>query len=242
MLTEGLGLKFRHWRWLPHILSINQKAERAQQAILLLAPLNKAEKRRWANFWTGDESCILCGNPPTGSWMTIDEELPQRMRQTIGADKSMLTVFFNPHEFAIVNLLPQGRSSTAAYFAENVIVPLVDRHAQQVGDIADRNLQLHFHNSRCHTARQVQDEMVCRRCVRVPHPPYSPDLAIADFSLFGRLKHQLSGRTMASEDEVLENVTEILNALPGDEVTNAFSHWKERCQLVAHHNGEFYPN
>jgi hypothetical protein len=70
----------------------------------------------------------------------------------------------------------------------NVIIPLANRHAQQVGDISRRKLHLHFDNSKCHIARYVQGEMASHRCVRVPHPPYSPDIAIADFYLFGRLQ------------------------------------------------------
>jgi hypothetical protein len=49
-------------------------------------------------------------------------------------------------------------------------------------------------------------------------PPDSPDLAIADFSLFGRLKQQLSGRTLEIEENVLETITEILGELPKIEV------------------------
>jgi hypothetical protein len=39
--------------------------------------------------------------------MMIGEELPQRVRQTIGATKLTLTVCFNPKEFTILDLLPQ---------------------------------------------------------------------------------------------------------------------------------------
>jgi hypothetical protein len=118
----------------------------------------------------------------------MDEELPQRGRQTIGATKSMLTVFFNPKLFARENLLPQGTSFTAVYYVENVIVALANRHAQQVGDISRCKLHLHFDDVKCHPARYVQEEMASHRCVRVPHPPYSPHVAIADFYLFGRLQ------------------------------------------------------
>jgi hypothetical protein len=40
--------------------------------------------------------------------MTIDEELPQQVNQTIGATKSMLTVFFNPKEMARVQGVPKA--------------------------------------------------------------------------------------------------------------------------------------
>jgi hypothetical protein len=48
--------------------------------------------------------------------------------------------------------------------------------------------------------------------------PYSPDLVIADFYLFGRLKQQLSRKTLESEENVLETITEILGKLRKYEV------------------------
>jgi hypothetical protein len=72
-------------------------------------------------------------NPPTGSWVTIADELPQRVRQTMGATKPMLTVSFNPKEFATVGVLPWATSFVAVCFVNIVILPLVNRHAQQLG-------------------------------------------------------------------------------------------------------------
>jgi hypothetical protein len=43
-------------------------------------------------------------------------------------------------------------------------------------------------------------------------------LAIANFRLCGRLKQQLSGRTLGSEANMLETITEILTELPKDEM------------------------
>jgi transposase len=40
----------------------------------------------------------------------------------------------------------------------------------------------------------------------VPHPPYSPDLAQADFFLFPKLKTTLKGRHFQTREEIEENV------------------------------------
>jgi hypothetical protein len=34
ILTEGLVLRFHHWRWVPHLLSDDQKPDRAREALL----------------------------------------------------------------------------------------------------------------------------------------------------------------------------------------------------------------
>jgi hypothetical protein len=69
ILTELLALRFHHWQWVPHLVSDGQKADKAQQAALMIV-----EQRRWANFLTDDESWIMWIRPPTGSGMTMDEE------------------------------------------------------------------------------------------------------------------------------------------------------------------------
>jgi len=40
----------------------------------------------------------------------------------------------------------------------------------------------------------------------VPHPPYSPDLAPANFFLFTKLKTTLKGRRFQTMEEIQENV------------------------------------
>jgi hypothetical protein len=133
---------------------------------MLLAALNAAEKRRWLNLCTGDESWMMWVNRPTESWTTIDEALPQRVLHAVGATKSILTVFCNPKEFAIIDLLPQDTSFTAVYFVNNMILALAKRYVQQLGAIGHRKLHLHFDNSKRHTARHIKKEMAHhRRCV-----------------------------------------------------------------------------
>jgi hypothetical protein len=84
-------------------------------------------------------------------------------------------VFFNPKEFAMVDLLPQDISFTTIYFVNNVILPLANRYVQQLEDIDRRKLHLHFDDSKCHSARHVQEKIASHRCVLVPHRAYSSD-------------------------------------------------------------------
>jgi hypothetical protein len=131
---------------------------------MLLTALTTAEKRKWVNFWTGNEPWIK---------VRIDEELPHKMRQTITAIKSMLTVFFNPKEFVIANLLPQGMSFIAPYLVINVSIPLANRHAQQRGGTVCRKLHLQFYNSKCQASRYVKEQMASHHCIHVLHPIFT---------------------------------------------------------------------
>jgi hypothetical protein len=90
------------------------------------AELLTAKRRNRNLFWTGDESWILWNMQQSGSWVKADEELPVRIEQAVGAQKSMLTVFLNSRSFAAVDLLSQGTPFDAYY---KVFHPSVASHS-----------------------------------------------------------------------------------------------------------------
>jgi len=66
----------------------------------------------------------------------------------------------------------------------------------------------------------------------VPHPPYSPDLAPADFFLFPKRKTTLKGRRFQTIEEIQENAIRELRAITESAFQKAFQQWKklwERC-------------
>jgi hypothetical protein len=93
VLTFVLRLKFRHWKSIPHFLSEDDKKKRVSMAKSLEISLVKAQQRNWRNFWTGDESWIMWDNVPIESWSPLDQEMPQRIRETISAKRLLLTIF-----------------------------------------------------------------------------------------------------------------------------------------------------
>jgi histone-lysine N-methyltransferase SETMAR len=149
---------------------------------------------------------------------------------------------FNPNGLAIVDLLPQGDSFTAQYFNDQILKPLNQGHSMKSADIAGRSVRLHFDNSRCHTAKIVSEEMTCLRCKRVPHPPDSPDLAIADFYLFRILKHKLQGIDVRDDEELKSEILTIFQGIPLDELKKSFDHSTETCQWGAADAGNESPS
>jgi hypothetical protein len=63
----------------------------------------------------------------------------------------------------------------------------------------------------------------------LPHSPYLPDLAPADFFLFRKVKEELAGLHLTQDslksawEGVVRNITE-------DEFAVAFRRWFERCE------------
>ena len=75
----------------------------------------------------------------------------------------------------------------------------------------------------------------------IRHPPYSSDLAPADFWLFGYLKRELEGQPDFEEVADLEKaVTKTLNSIPANDYRKAFDDWLQRMQLCIQHKGDYF--
>jgi histone-lysine N-methyltransferase SETMAR len=67
-----------------------------------------------------------------------------------------------------------------------------------------------------HTTNRTREFLWCYNWEVLDHPPYSPDLALSDFHLFGPLKKHLGGRRFATDGEVQQAIMSWLQALDTD--------------------------
>jgi hypothetical protein len=74
----------------------------------------------------------------------------------------------------------------------------------------------------------------------VPQPPYSPDLAPADFFLFPELKSTLKVRRFQTVEEIKENSLQDLRAIPQNTFQDAFQNWKKRWEGCINSRGEYF--
>ena len=71
------------------------------------------------------------------------------------------------------------------------------------------------------------------------HPPYSPDLAIADFHLFGPMKQPMRGRVFSSREEVIAASNSSLRALPSTFWEEGFNKLLQRYEKCVNLKGEY---
>jgi hypothetical protein len=60
---------------------------------------------------------------------------------------------------------------------------------------------------------------------RAPHPPFSTDLALSDFYLFGRLKTTMKGYLFEDENELLAGIINELNKISREQLETVFQEW-----------------
>jgi hypothetical protein len=71
-------------------------------------------------------------------------------------------------------------------------------------------------------------------------PPYSPDLALADFILFPKLKSTLKGRRFESIEAIKTNSLAHLRNIPKTAFQECFRTLKNRWQRCIQSRGEYF--
>ena len=89
---------------------------------------------------------------------------------------------------------------------------------------------LHHNNVPAHTSLLICSYLAKHQTSIVPHPPYSLDLAPADFFLFPKLKTTLKGRHFQTIDRIQENAIRELHAITESVFQAAFQQWKKHWE------------
>jgi hypothetical protein len=86
----------------------------------------------------------------------------------------------------------------------------------------------------------MQMFLVKHRITQVCQPTYSPHLAACDFWLFVKLKLPLKGRRFQTANEIKENATRQLMAIPKKGFSDCFEKWKKRWDKCVRSQGEYF--
>ena len=150
----------------------------------------------------------------------------------------MVSIFWNPHCFYLVKLLPYGMKFNSNYFINEILEP-INEIITPLREEIDQKIILHFYNTRPHNSNKVIQYLVSHGMDRAPQPPFSPDIAPSDFYLFGYIKKMLQGHSYNTQDDLLSAIMEILNDISPDVLKNVFLHWHERLNKLIDKNGDY---
>ena len=95
-------------------------------------------------------------------------------------------------------------------------------------------------NAPSHTSIIVRQFMARNQVCVLNHPPYSPDLAPCDFSLFPKLKLKLKGCFFNDISTIETAATRALEAIPQNELEHAFESLLNRCKKCIEIGGEYF--
>jgi histone-lysine N-methyltransferase SETMAR len=102
------------------------------------------------------------------------------------------------------------------------------------------NIIFHQDNAPCHRSQETQLELDVIGFQRLPHAPYSPDLAPLDFAVFPYLKSQLRGQRFENFSELRQETLRVLSTLKQDYFENVYNKWVARHRKCIEKHGEYF--
>lgn len=235
-LIEEMDYCKVNFKWIPHMLNIDQKQKRCTIANELLSHLEMLGPKAWRNVITGDETWIYLDNPRSSMWQKSGIPRPKKPKHMIGNKKIMVTVFWTRAGMESITYLPPGESFNCDYFKTQIMGDLENQLFQRRPKKGLSGIRLHIDNARPHLINDFLDE---KNVTRLPQPPYSPDIAPSDFFLFGYLKMMLEGQTFTDPEACFQEVIKILNGISEETLNRVFDEWLERLKMVMRREGDY---
>jgi len=104
-----------------------------------------------------------------------------------------------------------------------VLKRLHDKVRRKRPDLFAKNTWiLHHNNAPAQTALFVREFSATKQITVLEHPAYSLDLAPSGFFLFPKIKEILKGRHFEDIDDIRNNTTAALMAIPQNQFQNCF--------------------
>ena len=241
ILTEELGLVKKSARWVPKLLNEDQKMERVRICRKFVAAVRRRSMSMLDCIVTMDETMVSYHTPTTKrqsmQWIPKGQPGPIKAKVQASRTKQMVLAFFDSRGLIYTNIVPRGTPVNAAYIVKALAV-FWKKLKKKRPQMAAGDWFFHWDNAPVHTAAIVQDWLAAREVQVLPHPPYSPDLAPADFFFFPKMKEELAGRHLDQKsfkkawDGVASRFTE-------EDFAAAFRRWFERSEKCVQVGGNY---
>lgn len=244
ILHERLGLRKLSARWIPHLLTEEQKQRRVDFCKFMLDKFAGGSSKSVSEIVTGDESWIYQYDPETKQqstvWVFDDEDPPTKVVRSRSVGKQMVAVFFRRSgPVAVIPLLEQ-RTVTAQWYCEVALPSVFQKLEDSRPGTGLRGILLHHDNASSHTAARTIDFLSRSGVQLLPHPPYSPDLAPCDYFLFPKVKNNLRGVRFESPESAVHAFESLVLSMPQEEWSECFNNWFRRMELCIQSSGTYF--
>jgi len=179
---------------------------------------------------TGDKSWCYGYDPESkqasSEWKTPRSPRPKNIRQVRSNVKTMLICFFDIQGIVHREFVPRGQTLNQEFYL-GVLKQLRERVRRTRPELwRSGEWLIHHDNAPAHTALRIRQFFTSQDMTLVSHPPYSPDLAPADFFLFPQTKRDLKGQRFDTLEDVVAASTRALNSNQV-EFQRCFEQWKQ---------------
>ena len=242
ILHEELGMRKLSARWVPRLLTLDQKRVRMNISNALLSQFRRNKSEFWRRLITVDETWIHHYTPETKiqskQWTAKGESAPKKAKTVFSAGKVMATVFWDSHGVILIDYLQKGKTITGAYYA-SLLDKLKAKIAEKLPHLQKKKILFYQDNAPSHTSAVAMAKIHELRFELLDHPPYSLDLAPSDFFLFLKLKVALGGQRFSSNEEAITFVNNYFAEKDAEYYLDGLKRWEHRWEKCVDLQGDY---
>ncbi|XP_057658478.1 histone-lysine N-methyltransferase SETMAR-like [Diorhabda carinulata] len=242
ILSEELGYRKVCARWVPRLLTVDQKLNRFQVCKRLLARFREEGDPFLSHIVTCDETWVHHYTPESKQasmeWRKKGETGPVKAKSRLSAGKVLATVFFDQCGLLHLDFLHERRTINAAYYCK-ILTEVRLAYRRKRRHLPMRKVILLHDNARPHTEALTVQKLEQLGWETLEHPPYSPDLSPCDFHVFGPLKEALGGQKFHSDNEVEAYVRNWLQTRPDSFYLEGIKKLRIRWEKCVSKSGDY---
>ena len=191
ILKKRLDLRKVCARWVPHLLTEEQKTQSLKCARELLKTYKGCNSRVISNLLTGDETWVHMFEPQKRAdnkqWKRKDQKRPCIANRTISWKTMLYAIFFNSSGPVVQVPCPSGYTVTGR-FTRILYLRKWKSFTIRNDQAKDSQESTFYMTTPPLISVKLLSRFLASEKVKVlNHPPYSPDLSPCDFFLFPRL-------------------------------------------------------
>ncbi|GFU53119.1 histone-lysine N-methyltransferase SETMAR [Trichonephila clavipes] len=145
-------------------------------------------------------------------WKHASSPPSKKFRAVKSAGKVLFTVFFDVQGPLLVEFLEHRKSINSDGYCETL--RRLRRSINKRPGRLTEGVVLFHDNARPNVSRVTQMELEKFKGETLEHPPYSPDMSLCDFHVFGPLKKHLKGERFNSDDVLKDTVKDWVSSHP----------------------------
>ena len=147
-------------RWVPHLLTEEQKTQRLKCARELLKTYKGCNSRVISNLLTGDETWVHMLEPQRraddGQWKRKDKKRPCIAKRTISSKKMLYAIFFNSSGPVVPVPCPSGHRVTGRFYKNSVLKKVKEFYNKKRPSKGWSGVHLLHGNASFHTCEVVK--------------------------------------------------------------------------------------
>jgi len=158
----------------------------------------------------------------SSQWKGKGSPRPKKARMSGSKIKVLFAVFFDWKGILHNGFVPRGQMINKQLYVEVLarLGEVVHRKRPELRE--NQTWMLHHDNAPVQASLLIRTYLAKHQISVAPHPPYSPELAPADFFMFPKLQTTLKGRRFQTIEGIQENAMRELRAITESVFQEAF--------------------